>query len=170
MKRVHRGQTVAIEFRWAEGQYDKLPALCADLVRQGVAVIVASGGNAPALAAEAATKTIPMCVSMRPSSIRSAAPSRVARQRSIDAVPNQSRLVCQRSPASARRRRRATWARGAQCRTRLGVVPADRRFRLDHRGRGQRLPDARSASALMAWSATDTWDELDASRCARQRL
>ena len=46
------GQTVSIEFRWAEGQYDKLPALCADLLRQGVSVIVASGGNAPALAAK----------------------------------------------------------------------------------------------------------------------
>ena len=54
------GQTVTIEFRWAEGQYDKLPALCADLLRQGVSVIVASGGNAPALAAKGATKTIPI--------------------------------------------------------------------------------------------------------------
>ena len=52
------GQNVAIEYRWAEGHLDRLPALVADLVRQPVALIV---GNTPsALAAKAATTTVPI--------------------------------------------------------------------------------------------------------------
>jgi putative ABC transport system substrate-binding protein len=54
------GKNVAIDFRWAEGQPDRLPALADQLVRRPVAVLVAGGGNLSVLAARAATPTIPI--------------------------------------------------------------------------------------------------------------
>jgi putative tryptophan/tyrosine transport system substrate-binding protein len=54
------GQNVTVDYYWLEGQYGRLPALMADLVRRQVAVIATPGSNPAALAAEAATKTIPI--------------------------------------------------------------------------------------------------------------
>lgn len=58
------GQSVTIEYRWAEGQYDRLPVLAAELVRRGVAVLVAVGGSTSALAAKSATSTLPIIFSI----------------------------------------------------------------------------------------------------------
>jgi len=54
------GRNAAVEYRWAEGLYERVPALAADLVRRQVAVIVTGGGETTAAAAKAATATIPI--------------------------------------------------------------------------------------------------------------
>ena len=57
------GRNVVVEYRWAEGNYDLLPGFAADLVRRGVTVIVATGGQNSAIAAKSATLTIPIVFS-----------------------------------------------------------------------------------------------------------
>ncbi len=54
------GKNVRIEYRFAEGRYDQLPAMATELIGQGVALIIAGGGDRPTLAAKAATTTIPI--------------------------------------------------------------------------------------------------------------
>jgi putative ABC transport system substrate-binding protein len=54
------GENIAVEFRWADGQADRLPVLAADLVRHPVAVLVAGGGEPAAFSAKAATASIPI--------------------------------------------------------------------------------------------------------------
>jgi putative ABC transport system substrate-binding protein len=54
------GQNVTLEYRWAEGKYERLPRLAAELVRAKVEVLVATGGEPPARAAQQATRTIPI--------------------------------------------------------------------------------------------------------------
>ena len=56
------GQNVAIEYRWARGEYDRLPALAAELVQRRMRVILAGGGEVGALAVKAATSTIPILI------------------------------------------------------------------------------------------------------------
>ena len=73
------GENVTIVYRWAENQLDRLPALAEELVRQPVAVIVASGGAPPAFAAKAATTTIPIVFTTAEDPVRRGLVASIAR-------------------------------------------------------------------------------------------
>ena len=64
------GRDIVVEFRWADGQYERLPALAMELVQQQVAVLVATGGGQPIVAAKAATSTIPIVFTLGSDPVR----------------------------------------------------------------------------------------------------
>ena len=100
------GRNVKIEFRWAEGREDQLPALSAELIRLQPSVIAATGGSSPAVAARMATRTIPIVFTGGQDPGRRAnagrAPSREAAARRVAVSPRRRGRF--RGWASRRRR------------------------------------------------------------------
>jgi putative ABC transport system substrate-binding protein len=104
------GQNVAIVFRWADGQYDRLPALAADLVRSRVDVLVATGGQPTVMAAKTATSEIPIVFTLGSDPVAMVS-SRTSTGRAAT------------SPEQFCSRRRSTLSVSASCTTWLRALP-----------------------------------------------
>jgi putative ABC transport system substrate-binding protein len=105
------GENVAIEYRWAENQIDRLPALAAELVRRRVAVLVANGGFPASFAAKAATTTIPIVFIAAEDPVRRGLVASLARPGgnltgvnflSAELVPKRLELLRELVPAAAK--------------------------------------------------------------------
>ena len=101
------GQNIGGEYRWAEGHYDRLPVLAADLVSRGVDVIVTIGGIPPTLAAKNATSTIPIVFTSVGHPVESGLVASLARpggnltgfsELTIDLLPKRLELICELVP------------------------------------------------------------------------
>jgi putative ABC transport system substrate-binding protein len=104
------GQNVKVEYLWAEGQYDRLPGLAAELVRRRVAVIAAVGGDHSAFAAQAATTTIPIVINASSDPVTRGLIASLARpggnitgisQLSVGLLPKRLELLCEVAPTAA---------------------------------------------------------------------
>jgi len=77
------GQNVTIDYRWAEGQFNRLPALAAELVARQPAILVAGGGSVSAVVAKAATTTVPIVFTIGADPVGSGLVSNLSRRAAI---------------------------------------------------------------------------------------